>query len=68
MKGGREEFFLAQADNQDVRKVAYQQPTGAKGKKPNIVMLMTDDTGWSDFGCYSGGGRASAIRHPISIA
>jgi outer membrane protein OmpA-like peptidoglycan-associated protein len=22
--------------------------------KPNIVMLMTDDTGWNDFGCYSG--------------
>jgi len=25
-------------------------------KKPNIVMLMTDDTGWGDFGAYSGGG------------
>ena len=22
---------------------------------PNIVMLMTDDTGWQDFGAYSGG-------------
>jgi hypothetical protein len=21
--------------------------------KPNIVTLMTDDTGWNDFGCYS---------------
>ena len=20
--------------------------------KPNIVMLMTDDTGWNDFGAY----------------
>jgi hypothetical protein len=25
-------------------------------EKPNIVMLVTDDTGWYDFGAYSGGG------------
>jgi arylsulfatase A-like enzyme len=30
-------------------------------KKPNIVMLMTDDTGWADFG-YMGGGKA--LGHP----
>jgi hypothetical protein len=30
--------------------------------KPNIVMLMTDDTGWGDFGCYSGGG--TTLGHP----
>jgi arylsulfatase len=32
------------------------------GKKPNIVMLMGDDIGWLDFGCYTGGGRA--LGHP----
>jgi arylsulfatase len=37
-------------------------PCQAAGKKPNIVMLMTDDTGWSDFGCYSGGG--ASLGHP----
>jgi arylsulfatase A-like enzyme len=31
-------------------------------KRPNIVMLMTDDTGWSDFGAYPGGG--TALGHP----
>jgi arylsulfatase A-like enzyme len=31
-------------------------------KRPNIVMLMTDDTGWSDFGAYPGGG--AALGHP----
>jgi len=31
-------------------------------QKPNIVMLMTDDTGWNDFGAYSGGGLT--LGHP----
>jgi len=31
------------------------------GKRPNIVMLMTDDTGWNDFGCYDGGQN---LGHP----
>jgi hypothetical protein len=25
--------------------------TTATDRPPNIVMLMTDDTGWNDFGC-----------------
>jgi arylsulfatase A-like enzyme len=33
----------------------------AAQKKPNVVMLMTDDTGWTDFGCYLGG---AALGHP----
>src|SRR6266403_6121560 len=37
-------------------------PAQAQDKKPNIVMLMQDDTGWNDFGCYSGGGVA--LGHP----
>ena len=31
-------------------------------KRPNVVMLMTDDTGWNDFGAYSGGG--AGLGHP----
>ena len=31
-------------------------------KRPNIVLLMTDDTGWNDFGAYTGGG--AALGHP----
>jgi uncharacterized protein YceK len=40
--------------------------SGQQQKRPNVVMLMTDDTGWNDFGAYSGGGRAarpSDIKH-----
>jgi hypothetical protein len=39
---------------------AYGQ--AASTQRPNIVMLMTDDTGWNDFGAYSGGGLS--LGHP----
>ena len=37
-------------------------PASAQQKRPNIVMLTTDDTGWNDFGAYSGGG--AGLGHP----
>ena len=36
-------------------------PVQAQDKKPNVVILMTDDTGWGDFGCYGGGAN---LGHP----
>ena len=36
-------------------------PVQAQEKRPNVVMLMTDDTGWTDFGAYLGG---AALGHP----
>jgi hypothetical protein len=36
----------------------------AQDKKPSIVMLMTYDTGWNDFGAYSGGGATLCHRTP----
>jgi arylsulfatase A-like enzyme len=41
---------------------AAQAQAQERAKRPNIVMLMTDDTGWQDFGVYSGGG--AALGHP----
>ena len=37
-------------------------PAAAQEKRPNVVMLMMDDVGWSDFGVYPGGGKA--LGHP----
>ncbi|MFO1460754.1 MAG: sulfatase-like hydrolase/transferase [Verrucomicrobiota bacterium] len=41
--------------------LALPDRTQAAEKKPNVVMLMQDDTGWFDFGCYGGG---AALGHP----
>jgi arylsulfatase A-like enzyme len=41
---------------------AMTSQASAQTKQPNIVMLMTDDTGWNDFGAYSGGG--AGLGHP----
>ncbi len=27
---------------------------GAERKQPNIIVIMADDAGYSDFGCYGG--------------
>src|SRR4051812_50209089 len=30
------------------------------GKRPNVLMILMDDVGWGDFGCYGGGGGFGA--------
>jgi len=32
----------------------YFPVVGAKAKQPNIIVIMADDAGFSDFGCYGG--------------
>ena len=41
--------------------VTLASTPAAAQKKPNIVMLMSDDAGWADFGAYLGG---AALGHP----
>jgi hypothetical protein len=51
-----------------IRTAQEQAQTNAPAsstRRPNIVMLMTDDTGWNDFGCYSGGGAGLGVRHRV---
>ncbi len=36
------------------------QAAGRAGGQPNIVVIMFDDVGWGDFGCYGGGVMAGA--------
>ena len=36
-------------------------PAQAQQRRPNVVMLMSDDTGWADLGAYLGG---AARGHP----
>ncbi len=40
---------------------AQKKNKNEKGSKPNIIMLVSDDTGWGDLGIYGGGkGRGMA--------
>jgi hypothetical protein len=41
--------------------LASSQASAQQQKRPNVVMLMSDDTGWTDLGCYLGG---AALGHP----
>ncbi len=33
---------------------------GAAGKRPNVLVILFDDVGWGDFGCYGGGAAVGA--------
>lgn len=33
----------------------YAQTSKQRPEKPNIIMLISDDTGWADLGVYGGG-------------
>jgi arylsulfatase A-like enzyme len=55
----RHKIFLSAAAM--LASVSFAAEPAMAQKKPNIVILMTDDTGWGDFG-YMGGGKA--LGHP----
>ncbi|MGB8631155.1 MAG: arylsulfatase [Xanthobacteraceae bacterium] len=47
---------IASANSVQIAQAQTSQPvTAANGKKPNIIMIVSDDFGWGDAGCYLGG-------------
>jgi len=46
-----------QATAADEKLAAFEQRTG---RKPNVLVILMDDVGWGDFGCYGGGVMAGA--------
>jgi arylsulfatase len=62
MKSKRQAILSVFAGLATVTMAGTLAPALAEDKPPNIVILMTDDTGWNDFGAYSGGG--AALGHP----
>jgi arylsulfatase A-like enzyme len=49
----REPRFVLQA--QEERAEAKLESYHATGKRPNVLVILFDDVGWGDFGCYGGG-------------
>ena len=41
-------------------------PVEAQNKKPNVIMLMSDDVGWGDYGVYFGGAPVARRAAPRS--
>ncbi|PPL19773.1 arylsulfatase [Microterricola pindariensis] len=31
---------------------SWAEPSSARAKRPNVVVVILDDTGWADFGCF----------------
>ena len=55
------ELFASAATAAAISAILGAAPALAQEKRPNVVMLMTDDTGWNDFGAYGGGAN---LGHP----
>ena len=46
-------FVLADQDRRAAEALARYR--GDAGRRPNVLLILFDDVGWGDFGCYGGG-------------
>ncbi len=54
MRDGLEPRFVL-AEQEQRADAALARFRGSTGRRPNILMILFDDVGWGDFGCYGGG-------------
>lgn len=44
----------------EVKLAAYRERGDGRARRPNILVILFDDVGWGDFGCYGGGAAVGA--------
>ena len=42
-------------EEQEQRASAAADRYRSSGRRPNVLVILFDDVGWGDFGCYGGG-------------
>ena len=50
----REPAFVVPGRAEAARPSSTASPTRT-GRRPNVLVILMDDVGWGDFGCYGGG-------------
>ena len=50
----REPVFVVPGRN-EAAAAKMEEFTARTGRRPNVVVILMDDVGWGDFGCYGGG-------------
>jgi arylsulfatase len=53
--GNREPQFVHADQAQLARERLAQYRERNNGRRPNVLVILMDDVGWGDFGCYGGG-------------